>query len=437
MEVSYLAEAEDTTKKYGPLTDDLLRNTLRKDKGDAAELVSWKCEDFTKKGDNYASFVTSVKVQYREAKEGALKEASYVAKIAHQLEMETKFRSITNEVFEKEGCCFIEILPKMNQAMRELHLDAIRTAEGYCVSLELGKEVLMVEDLRARHFKMCDRRRGMDVLHATLVLKELGRMHAASLVVEKLGCSLTETWPVIVEKWVHREDSSIDMFIKILAAQFEGAAMIMEKIPKYEHVVEWIRELKPRAMQIFKDALLQGLKFSVLTHGDCWSNNVLFRYDAEGAPVEVMLVDLQGMRMASAGTDLSYFLYSSFTGNIRKNNFNAFITTYYDSFSSVLQAAGMPVPFSQEELLQELRDKMTFGCVLGMIFAPIVLSEEQDIIGFFDISEETIDKDSQERQETVTRIGERGDGQLRDRFLSMFDEMVEAGIVSRADAAAQ
>ncbi|KAG0728017.1 hypothetical protein GWK47_003882 [Chionoecetes opilio] len=412
-DVPEVAEAEDTTKKYGPLTDDLLRNTLRKDKGDAAELVSWKCEDFTKKGDNYASFVTSVKVQYREAKEGALKEASYVAKIAHQMEMETKFRSIMNEVFEKEGCCFLEILPKMNQAMRELHLDAIRTAEGYCVSLELGKEVLMVEDLRARHFKMCDRRRGMDVLHATLVLKELGRMHAASLVVEKLGCSLTETWPVIVEKWLHSEDSSMDMFIKIMAAQIEGAAMIMEKIPKYEHVVEWIRELKPRAMQIFKDALLQGLKFSVLTHGDCWSNNVLFRYDAEGAPVEVMLVDLQGMRMASAGADLSYFLYSSFTGG------------------------GDACSLLSEELLQELRDKMTFGCVSGMILAPIVLSEEQDVVGFFDISEETIDKSSQERQEIVTRMGERGDGQLRDRFLSMFDEMVEAGIVSRADAAAQ
>ena len=100
------------------------------------------------------------------------------------------------------------------------------------MSLELGKEVIMLEDLRARHFKMFDRRLGIDVPHAHLVLKELGRLHAGSLVMEKkLGCSLTEIWPVINEKWLQQDDdASMAMFKKMIEGQMETAAMVMEKV---------------------------------------------------------------------------------------------------------------------------------------------------------------------------------------------------------------
>lgn len=165
--------------------------------------------------------------------------------------------------------------------------------------------------------------------------------------------------------------------------------------------------------------------------------HVAYRYDEAGSPVEVMLLDLQGMRKASVAADLSYFLYSSFTGDVRKNNLKAFMATYYDSFSSVLRAAQLPIPFSLEELLQEFRERMTFGCVSGMVLAPIVLSEEQDVHDFLDVTEETLDKVSSERQETILRMSQREGGQLQDRYTSMFDEMVEAGIVSHADTAAQ
>lgn len=430
-----MAEVVDDTKKYEPLTEDLVLEALRKDKGEDAQLVSWKYKDFTKKGDNYACFVTGVEVQYKDEEHGAPMGVTYVAKLSHQIT--SSFADMMNEVFQKEGACFLEILPKVNEVLRELHIDGIRTAKGYCLSLKFGKEALILEDLRHRNFKMFDRRRGIDVPHAFLVLKELGRLHAASrLVEEKLGCSLLEAWPVLIEKWVEEEDvPGAEVFQKMIESQMETAAMVMEKIPNYEQVVEWIRSTKGRGMQIFKDGLQQSGKFDALNHGDCWNNNILFRYDEAGAPVEVMLVDLQGMRKASVAADLSYFLYSSFTGDVRKSNFKLFIETYYDSFCSVLRAAQVPIPFSVEELLVEFRNKMTLGCISGMILAPIVLSEEGDVHNFLDVTEETIDKSSRERQEIVLNMSKR-DGHLQDRFLSMFNEMVEAGIVPNEDAVA-
>lgn len=124
---STVSETEDT-KKYGPLTDNLVKEALRKDKGEAALLVSWRCEDFTKKGDNYACVVTSIKVEYKENEQGEPRQVSYVAKITHQIV--GVMAELMNDVFLKEGAAFGEILPAVNQVLKDLNMDAIRLVEG-------------------------------------------------------------------------------------------------------------------------------------------------------------------------------------------------------------------------------------------------------------------------------------------------------------------
>ena len=44
------------------LTDELVEAAIRREYGDDSSLIEYKVEDFTKKGDNFASVVTSVKV---------------------------------------------------------------------------------------------------------------------------------------------------------------------------------------------------------------------------------------------------------------------------------------------------------------------------------------------------------------------------------------
>ncbi|XP_050727767.1 uncharacterized protein LOC127004245 isoform X2 [Eriocheir sinensis] len=429
-----MSETENT-KLYWPLTEDLVLEALRKDKGEAAQLVLWRCKDFTKKGDNYVCFVTSVSVEYKEEGQAEPRHVSYVAKIAHQ--MKGGMTKMRNDVFLKEGASYIEILPAANEALKELHMDAIRTAKGYSASYTLGQEVLILEDLRQRHFKMFGRRRGMDVPHATLVLQELGRLQAASQLLEtRMGCALTEKWPILNETWVSDDNSEMSaVFQKMIETQMEASAVIMEQIPNSEHIVSWLRKNKATGRDIIKDATGPAGKFTVMTHGDCWTNNILFRYDELGAPVEVMLVDLQCAGRASMAVDLAYFLYSSFTGDVRRNNLDTFLDTYYDSFCGVLRAAQVPLPFSREELGQEFMNKLTCGCIFGMILLPIVLSEEQDVISFAEMDEANMDQMSSHRQEQIVRMSKREDGQLKGRYKDMFDDMVRAGLITDAPAA--
>lgn len=86
---------------------------------------------------------------------------------------------------------------------------------------------------------MYDRKRGVDVAHGKLVLQEMGRLHAASLLLEKTlpNNSITDTWDVFTEEWM-RDDKIKDMFTSMMKSQLDGAAKILEKVMSQPASVE-------------------------------------------------------------------------------------------------------------------------------------------------------------------------------------------------------
>lgn len=128
--------------------------------------------------------------------------------------------------------------------------------------------------------------------------------------------------------------------------------------------------------------------------------------------------------------DLNYFLYSSFDGPDRKSNLQDFLKTYYASFKSVLEAGEASVPFTYEELRQEFAEHMLFGCVSAMFLIPTALSEDEDVVCLENITDDNMDKFSEDRQKKFIKMSQKGGGVLRARLLDTFDEMKEAGIIN-------
>ena len=74
-----------------------------------------------------------------------------------------------------------------------------------CLSscVEFDKECLVEEDLRTDGFVMFDKTKGMDLKHAKLVMEELGRLHATSLLFEKeQDKDIEEIYPEIKVKYL-------------------------------------------------------------------------------------------------------------------------------------------------------------------------------------------------------------------------------------------
>lgn len=67
-------------------------------------------------------------------------------------------------------------------------------------------------------------------------------------------------------------------------------------------------------------------QYSVINHGDCWIPNFLLTYDGSAAdgsvPVQTKLIDFQLARHASPALDISFFIYSGTSQELRTKHYD-------------------------------------------------------------------------------------------------------------------
>ncbi|XP_066990859.1 uncharacterized protein [Macrobrachium rosenbergii] len=452
------------------ITEDHVKKALKADKGIQAFLKSWKVVDFTKRGDNYACEVTSVEVKYSmNNKEDS--EVTYVVKLNPHRNF-GEFQEAEPFLFEKEGKFYEELVPVLNEALMSAGQKPLRFAKCFLVSLEEGKEQLYFEDLRARGFKMFDRRKGMDKNHIALVLSELARLHGASYLLtnkvlegesagaryEFLSKDLLDFTPNTKELFVSWMERCVDTGIMMLdiiggyetasawlksfrsvenvlstGIQFvswmercvDTGIMMLDIIGGYETASAWLKSFRSEVENVLSTGI-RSTRFSSICHGDCWNNNVLFRYNAEGRPVEVMLLDLQMCREASAASDLNYLLFTSVNGDVRKPNLRHFMSLYHSTYKEVLEGGDMPMHFTIEELMEEFRDKNKFGLVFALVIIPLMLTEPEEVPDMSNTDFETLMNGF--RDISLEKL--KTNPLCKPRFLSIFDEFMETGLIS-------
>lgn len=152
------------------------------------------------------------------------------------------------------------------------------------------------------------------------------------------------------------------------------------------------------------------------------------RYNEDDRPVEVMLLDVQLNNYSSPAIDLNYMLYSSTIGDVRQSNIQDFLSTYHSTFCSVLEAGNVDSPFTQQELLQEFRDKNLYGAIHAMLLLPFMIIEPEDAVDLSTGTDEDINEMLEESQAKANELLDKNP-LLRPRFLSVFDDMMESGVI--------
>ncbi|XP_066937093.1 uncharacterized protein [Macrobrachium rosenbergii] len=408
------------------ITEDHVKKALKADKGIQAFLKSWKVVDFTKRGDNYACEVTSVEVKYSmNDKEDS--EVTYIVKLNPRRNF-GDFQEAEPLLFEKEGKFYEELLPVLNEALMSAGQKPLRYAKCFLVSLEEGKEQLYFEDLRARGFKMFDRRKGMDKNHIALVLSELARLHGASYLLTKKvleGESAGARYEFLSKDLLDFTPNTKKFFVSWMERCVDTGVMMLDRIGGYEIASAWLKSFRSEVENVLSSGI-RSTRFNSICHGDCWNNNVLFRYNTEGRPVEVMLLDLQVCREASAASDLNYLLFTSVNGDVRKPNLRHFMSLYYSTYKEVLEGGGLPMHFTIEELMEEFRDKNKYGLIFALVIIPIILTEPEEVPDMSDTDFEALMNDF--REISLEKL--KTNPLCKPRFLSIFDELMETGLIS-------
>ncbi|XP_058118338.1 uncharacterized protein LOC131284803 [Anopheles ziemanni] len=332
----------------------------------------------TESGDNFVSVMYRVRVTVRLTSTveptKQHRTASLIVKALPSMGLSEEMIMSMN-VFPKETAMYTEMLPAFERLYRER---GVEVAFGprclkHCTD---PTDIIVMEDLQDRDFRMANRRDGLDLEHCQTLLRRLAQFHAASAVLHEKNGPFDDKF----------KDGMYAEKNRKMFEQFQE----MHDVFMYETMCNWPGKGKFYAelmrhwgMDMF-DALLRIAKpdpnkFNVLNHGDMWCNNMMFQYTDDKKIREITLVDFQMSMWCSPVIDLNYFLFSSVRADLKLRELDYLISYYHRHLSDSLTLLGFGgVRPTLQELHSDFIDRQLYGLSTAFSILPICLMEKTE-----------------------------------------------------------
>ncbi|XP_055715144.1 uncharacterized protein LOC129809353 [Phlebotomus papatasi] len=345
------------------------------------KIDSVECEPGSRQGDNYMSLIKRAAVQ------GKRRDLDYQRKLIVKRQISSISRRQLfrcDEAFANEIAAYTKVLPHLRR------FSSNRLPYPKCLFAGIDdaeKEVIILEDLRESGFEMEDRLKGLDYSHCSLVMQELGNLHAISLAMKVKEPETFDTVRQSISEIVYcpearefisntLECSLRDTLTSLKATNSDGH--LTDAIGKIERMQGCMYDIMSRHV------LENEESWKVICHGDIWINNLMFRQRSTGCAEHVKLVDLQTMRCTSPVIDILHFIYTSTVRAFRQTHLDQLITDYQKSLIKSLhiylssQSAQedafnrLEMQFSLDSIKRELQRKMLYGLGNSMWLMPAV-----------------------------------------------------------------
>ncbi|KAH1028092.1 uncharacterized protein LOC109544968 [Dendroctonus ponderosae] len=268
----------------------------------------------------------------------------------------------TRIIFVREIYFYHEVVPALKsfQERHSISSPFTNIAKIYGFIEDEFKEVLLLQNLKSDGYNTCDRREPMDSHHLTLGLTTYAKLHATTLAMRRLEPEtfkkttaniMTHIMVDFVGSKMENPAQNTDM----LGAFFLPTLAAVKDNEKLTQAIERAKEHVPR--NVFKEIFdPTDEEFTVLAHADCWSTNLMFKYQDPSnpnIPTDVKLIDWQTSHVTNPMFDVTYFLLIN-AAKPDLENYQKYLEIYYEALSQNLSAFGLDVgsvyPF---ELLQE------------------------------------------------------------------------------------
>lgn len=247
--------------------DKEVQQVLQRDQGSHAQLISWSHEPLANKLDGNTANFFNLRVKFEAAgKEG---EVCYAAKISRALEVQQPYE-IEKFIFVQESRFYQEVIPALFSILEEVKEKPPSFPKCYYV----GKNLLILENLKAKGYLMKDKALGLDLAHTSLVMKALAKIHAASFLLQtKLTEDIKEKFDFYKKEWTHEFNWGCD-WGTFMDKYLETGLVMFEEMGDCEKVTAWLRRVKPEVWPRYKKMLERKAPFDVIVHGDPWINNM-------------------------------------------------------------------------------------------------------------------------------------------------------------------
>lgn len=224
----------------------------------------------TAKGDNYSAQIVCVTVKNNDKKlEIVVKKAPTNENFRKAFPLSAVFFR-ENYVYEKVLKYFVEF-----QQKNGLKKPFSSFPKLYATCNEKYSECLILENLVKNGYKHWNRKLPMNSDHIALVLTEYGKLHAVAFAMRKQNPEVLAEMSEVLTK--AEKDTWKDEDTKIF---LRNCCTVLEKTVKGSDVLEQAyQRLALNVEKYFLEETQEPKDKMVITHGDAWCNNMLFKYE--------------------------------------------------------------------------------------------------------------------------------------------------------------
>jgi len=409
------------------IAEKLSEITASRDKGQTLHSTGYgdvvlKCRTATKEGDGYMSdnFIL----------DAAIKNGTVYRCFTKVPPSANKLRESISEIYNRETAMyshFFDILKNIREdsgcTSAEIPLNVPEAYYTYLGGKDTPGVVISMEELKYQGYGMVDKHTGSDVAHAKLVLTSLAHYHALTI------------------KFVRQHTTSDGQGVAYpVGAEFLNEPSAFEKVPgswagpwnkvnkdlmmlcDREDNAIWLARFDRKLSNFWKAPAFSSLgPMACILHGDCWNNNMLFKYDG-AEPVAHKMVDFQISRLGHPLTDVLQFLYSSTLPTTREAHMTYLLTHYFATVTASLVKLGVDLPqesFTFESFHKDYKKL----CWESMVTALIVLRKT---LLSDDVKRESATSSISELEKRMNRfpaVRVLNNKELCERILGLIDEV--------------
>ncbi|XP_058443609.1 uncharacterized protein LOC131425605 [Malaya genurostris] len=333
----------------------------------------------SKKGDNYNCLIYRAQATCRRSG----KQVSIIAKLPPQNEARRK-QFFVRHCYEREISVYEEIFPMMREFYRSKGLNREDSFHQvpHCLrsSFVDHEEAIFMRDLKAEGFRMVDRHRDMSLEHYQLMLKALAHLHATSFALKDQQSEKFERFRSMKEILALPEAHAL---MGPWYTQMAARTMELLDEQKEPEVYQKTKKVLTLSWPELARDLLNGQNaepYAVLSHGDCWHNNLLYKYEDDNA-VDIRLLDWQCCRYVSPVVDLMYFIFLASSKAFRDQYYDQLLDFYHRTLSDFIRRLGSDPErlFPRKAFDQQLLRFGRIGLIMTTIGLPIITVKNEDV----------------------------------------------------------
>ncbi|XP_046387008.1 uncharacterized protein LOC124156481 [Ischnura elegans] len=426
------------------LTTESLQRLIR-DSHPGVRLAWFEATEGSGRGDNYTAVLYRVQARGWSGEEPW--KGSFILKALPE-NPETREAYQSESLFRNEVAFYTRALPALIDF--QSRMGARSPFRGVPQCFRADGDLIVLEDLRCRGFRMADRKVGLDAAHLEAALALLARLHALSLA---MRASEPRRFAAVVAGAVREvmftPENEAWYRAYYRSASRAACAVVGDAFPATD---AYLRRLRAFADDGFFQRMVDlvsaatasdpgGQRYDVplvLCHGDCWTNNIMFRYsgDDDDRIAEACLLDFQMARVGSPALDLASLLYCCTSRELRRAHLDRLLEHYHGCLRDAL--ADLGCGSAAEELLpiSTLRREMArcsrFGLGIALDMIPISTCDSDvapDLYGGEAASGGEAAKGSEDGPEKYDLLKAPPSEEGRRRMSELVQELVDNGFV--------